>query len=466
MCAKGFYDEAKELIESGANVNDADYAGNTPLHEAALEGYLEIVELLLDNGAEIDKQSGVMDKDTALIDAASNLHYDVVRLLLERDANPTLVNAMGDTALDTLERDRDVSSLDKDELSSFKKLKKLLAQSTREFRKKFKSSTVNGNDTDSERDIDLSRRQTKNTFYDLISREGRSEIYGKVADNDVTFVLNYVSNLSGRKPPSDLLSLAAKHGHSDIASLLLAFHANVNHADKNGLTPLMYAVGKEHIAMVKLLLENKANPVLKDKSGRSALDILLESDFPDEEEVKLIKTASENFKGSTGSSSRSNSTRGTPRKSKKRTKKRKRAIETSDEEDNDDVDAGNHNQSDMDVDAVSLDESDEKEKPKPKRKKFTIQTEERKKLPTSLTASPVSASASEKKSHMKKKKSMENIVSLNQKSSFGMSSKKDDLKDRLEKVRSRSHTPTSPPKLSPEEIEAKKKKEEEELLAS
>ncbi|QPG76544.1 hypothetical protein FOA43_003933 [Brettanomyces nanus] len=293
LCARGNYEEAKDLIGEGADVNDADYAGNTPLHEAALEGYAQIVKLLLDNGAEIDRQSGQMDKDTALIDAASNLHYDVVKLLIYRGADPTVMNAQGDSAMDTLEDDdRDIESLNKEDLASLTKLKKLIAQYTKDWRKKHQQKRHNST-TDTEQEDSIARRRNNNTFFDFFTREGRSEIYNKVAENDVTYVLNYVSNLAGSRVPPDLLTLAARHGHTDIASLLLAFGAKINYHDRNGRTPLMYAVGKNHLDMVKLLLENNADSLMRDDDNKSALDHALQSDVADEEEIKILKEEQE-----------------------------------------------------------------------------------------------------------------------------------------------------------------------------
>ncbi|KAF6012626.1 hypothetical protein HII12_002148 [Brettanomyces bruxellensis] len=287
ICARGNFDDAKKLIGSGADVNAADYAGNTPLHEAALEGYLEIATLLLDNNADIDKQSGQMDRDTPLIDAASNLHYDVVKLFIDRGADPTIANAQGDTALDSLEDEDD--ELDEDELKISKKLKRLLIHYTKDWKKSHQQERVrSGSAPATEPEDSITQRRNNNTFFDFFTREGRSEIYTKVSENDVTYVLNYLSNLAGSRVPPDLLTLAARHGHTDIASLLLAFGAKVNYHDSNGRTPLMYAVGKDHMDMVKLLLENGAKIALKDKEGKTALDYAKESDLYDEDEIALL----------------------------------------------------------------------------------------------------------------------------------------------------------------------------------
>lgn len=42
-----------KAVEAGENVNEVEAAGNTPLHCAAYEGWLEGVELLLSLGAKV-----------------------------------------------------------------------------------------------------------------------------------------------------------------------------------------------------------------------------------------------------------------------------------------------------------------------------------------------------------------------------------------------------------------------------
>ena len=52
----------KKLIKSGENVNEVEAAGNTPLHSAAYEGWLEGVEKLLSLGAKIDASNNAGDR--------------------------------------------------------------------------------------------------------------------------------------------------------------------------------------------------------------------------------------------------------------------------------------------------------------------------------------------------------------------------------------------------------------------
>ena len=95
---KGQLPLAKRLIERKAEVNKPGWA---PLHYAATNAEpvsLELVRLLLEQHAYIDAESP--NKTTPLMMAARYGTPDVVRLLLEEGADPTLRNEQGLTALD------------------------------------------------------------------------------------------------------------------------------------------------------------------------------------------------------------------------------------------------------------------------------------------------------------------------------------------------------------------------------
>lgn len=79
---QGHVDIVQVLIAAGANVNGGFY--KVPLYAAAREGHLEVVRVLLDAGANIEGYEWYW---TALIIASFKGHLSIVQLLIERGAN-------------------------------------------------------------------------------------------------------------------------------------------------------------------------------------------------------------------------------------------------------------------------------------------------------------------------------------------------------------------------------------------
>jgi ankyrin repeat protein len=84
-------------LEHGAKVDAKDANGRTALIYASSGPFAETVELLLNNGAEVNLQ-GSAEGFTALMMAAAEGHVEVVRLLLAHDARADILDRDGDTA--------------------------------------------------------------------------------------------------------------------------------------------------------------------------------------------------------------------------------------------------------------------------------------------------------------------------------------------------------------------------------
>jgi ankyrin repeat protein len=96
---KGQLEVARKLIERGADVNKPGWA---PLHYAATNGHLPVMELLLEQNAYIDAASP--NGSTPLMMAAHYGTAAAVKLLLEAGADPTIRNQLGLTAIDFANR--------------------------------------------------------------------------------------------------------------------------------------------------------------------------------------------------------------------------------------------------------------------------------------------------------------------------------------------------------------------------
>src|SRR6185312_11679945 len=86
-----------QRIEYGADVNEMDPYGFTPLIEAAIVNSVEIAEILINNGAEIDGPD--VTGRTALHWAADNNNVPLCKLLLEHEANPNTYSRGGQSVL-------------------------------------------------------------------------------------------------------------------------------------------------------------------------------------------------------------------------------------------------------------------------------------------------------------------------------------------------------------------------------
>ena len=94
---EGYDDIIELLLQYGANVESADPTGDNPLHWAVSNNRLGSVRLLLSHGAEIDPVG--CDHSTPLISAAMNDRVEMAELLVKEGANVNARGQFGKTAI-------------------------------------------------------------------------------------------------------------------------------------------------------------------------------------------------------------------------------------------------------------------------------------------------------------------------------------------------------------------------------
>lgn len=92
----GHFDVVGLLLDKGASVDVFDQQDNTPLHTAIKNGYTGVVGVLLEHGADPNVQG---EEELVFQLACSTLSADIVRLLLEKGADPCREDGCGCTAL-------------------------------------------------------------------------------------------------------------------------------------------------------------------------------------------------------------------------------------------------------------------------------------------------------------------------------------------------------------------------------
>ncbi|AYB29058.1 ankyrin repeat domain-containing protein [Chryseolinea soli] len=92
----GNQEALKQHIAAGTNINEKDpFGGSSPLISAAVFGKTEEAKILIDAGADINFQNN--DGSTPLHTAAFFCRPEIVRMLLDKGADKTIKNKYGAT---------------------------------------------------------------------------------------------------------------------------------------------------------------------------------------------------------------------------------------------------------------------------------------------------------------------------------------------------------------------------------
>ncbi|ETN37879.1 uncharacterized protein HMPREF1541_07502 [Cyphellophora europaea CBS 101466] len=311
-CNNDDLERAKQCYkERPEDLNLSDNAGNTPLQIAALQGSAEIVQFLLENGAEVDTRN--IDKETPLIDAVENGHLEVVRLLLEFGANPRSGNTKGDEPYELVPLDDE----------NYDTIRKLIADAKeQDFTKRRKSSdnaeahregSSRAASAASARDSPpilgprspptlTSRRRTgrsESTRNDLLWQSHTQENLRLLASKGNVQGVATILNVLQKAEPAAVIA-AAKAGHEEVLQYLLAMGEADPDPDplsdhKPGYnTPMLAAIGRGNLDVIKLLVEQTGfNPSRKWR-GKTYYEIAQERRGESwAKEVNILKEAYE-----------------------------------------------------------------------------------------------------------------------------------------------------------------------------
>ena len=292
-----------------------------PIHDAARNGDLEVVQTQLNKGVDVDAKNTAMG-DTPLHHAAANGHEEIVKLLIAKGADVNEnVNWEGSTPLHYAETKEvvelliaggaDVNAKKDDGLTPLhlaaawghKKVVELLIT---------KGAGVNAKANDGKTPLDWAVAWDEPETADLLRKHGGKiseelkpsttkapdiSIHSAAFKGNIEAVQQHLAagtdvntkDGSGSTP----LHTASTWGRKEIAELLIAKGADVNAKDEDGWTPLLNAVwefGVEilrpgsdqvHKEIIELLIEKGADVNAKTNDGDTPLDKNMIDDYDD-----------------------------------------------------------------------------------------------------------------------------------------------------------------------------------------
>lgn len=224
---------ARQLIKAGADVNKANRYGVLPLHIAIENNDVAMVKLLL--AAHANPNSSNATGETSLMLAARGGNADIAKALLEKGAE-----------VDAQDPEYKQTALMFAVRSGSEPIAKMLIE---------RGANVNAQ----------TRTGPTPKFRTPASNSGSKGAgivrggWPERGERDPT---------PGAKTP---LLYAAREGHQDIASLLLAHGAELEKADADGITPLLMAILNGRIDVANFFIEQGANVNASDWYGETPL---------------------------------------------------------------------------------------------------------------------------------------------------------------------------------------------------
>ena len=232
------------LLENGADVNrnnDGDL-GYTPIEEAAREGNIEAITLLLEHHAEIDKGNTIASN--ALIGACIGAHNDTLKFLLAKGANIDHTDNNGQTALHYICRYAK-------QWGGLSITTMMNGASVQNENSRFSEHTIIFNTLLAHgADVNLKTAYGYTPLH-LAAESGAAAFIQPLIDKEA--LINF-QNAKGYAP----LHAGADRGNFECCKILIEAGANIDVIDHDGFTPILGAVMAQNLDLVKLLVKKGA----------------------------------------------------------------------------------------------------------------------------------------------------------------------------------------------------------------
>eukprot|EP00439_Symbiodinium_sp_Y106_P022261 s449_g2.t1 len=279
--ANGSVSEAESILQQPRHPDMVNARGFSPVMLASQGGHVDVLRLLLEAEADIN----LFDNDgfTALTGASAQGEIEVLRLLLEAGADMDVASHEGVTALMLASQGGHVEVV------------RLLLDAGAE-----KNSASNDGFTALMRASQSGHAEVLRILLaagahkNSADNDGVTALMGASLQGD-TEVLRLLleagaeKNLASSSHTLTALMMASDNGHEDVVRLLLETGVEKNSADNDGFTALTRASQDGHLEVVRMLLEAGADENLASNDGVTAL--ALSSEYGHVAVVRLLLEA-------------------------------------------------------------------------------------------------------------------------------------------------------------------------------
>lgn len=266
-CKTGDIKKIQELIDNGIKVNrHFTTEGLFPIHVAALNGHKEICQILLNNGDEANKSTlSYEEHETPLFFAVKGRQEEMVAFLLDKGANVDHENNDKETPL--------FGACS----HGFKKIFDMLVEA---------GADLNHKNAHGETPLFFAAYSGSKEIVSFLIEKGadvnqedsikHTPIFKSFRNASICGFERMMQEepfLGEKKIKFDEF-LKENLKLEEIVAFLIEKGADVNHKAWCGVTPLIYASGRGHKSMVKILLEKGADPnVHAEVAETSSLDL-------------------------------------------------------------------------------------------------------------------------------------------------------------------------------------------------
>ncbi|KLI18493.1 ankyrin repeat domain-containing protein [Brachyspira hyodysenteriae] len=264
-------EKAIELISYGADVNQKDFMGLTPLMNASINGYVKLAIELINHNADVNAREldsrGNISADSLFYAVNANNSLELVKVLLNSGANPNIVYS------------------DSEE-GNFTILDRSLYYNNFEI---FKTLVENG------ANIDKVNDRGEPFIVNAIRRE-RFDIVKYLVEKGIDPKMKYTDY---RNIPFSLLAATVNNNDTKIAEYLIDKGADVNTKaiidnymendmtsndkdnSKEAINLILTAIENGNTSLVKLLIEKGADTTVVNKEKKTVFDIAREKGYDD-----------------------------------------------------------------------------------------------------------------------------------------------------------------------------------------